>query len=74
MSRNCKVALAVFLSLSANVATMAAGVSVLFVGNSLTQANDLPTDLRLSQRCMLMSMLTRSRPAALSFMIIGGAE
>ena len=73
MSRNCKVALAVFLSLSANVATMAAGVSVLFVGNSLTQANDLPTDLRLSQRCMLMSMLTRSRPAALSFMIIGGA-
>ena len=43
MSRNCKVALAVFLSLSANVATMAAGVSVLFVGNSLTQANDLPT-------------------------------
>jgi len=69
MSRNCKVALAVFLSLSANVATMAAGVSVLFVGNSLTQANDLPTDLRLSQRCMLMSMLTRSRPAALSFMI-----
>src|SRR5436305_14213409 len=43
MSRNCKVALAVFLSLSANAATMAAGVSVLFVGNSLTQANDLPT-------------------------------
>src|SRR5713101_5404684 len=43
MSRNCKVALAVFLWLSANAATMAAGVSVLFVGNSLTQANDLPT-------------------------------
>ena len=43
MSRNCTVALAVFLSLSANAATMAAGVSVLFVGNSLTQANDLPT-------------------------------
>src|SRR5207249_9948647 len=43
MSRNCKVALAVFLSLSANTATMAGGVSVLFVGNSLTQANDLPT-------------------------------
>src|SRR5438046_10657956 len=43
MSRNCKVALALFVSLSANAATMADGVSVLFVGNSLTQANDLPT-------------------------------
>src|SRR5438309_4491878 len=43
MSRNCKVALAIFLSLSANATTMAAGVSVLFIGNSLTQANDLPT-------------------------------
>src|SRR5207245_11245348 len=42
MSRNCNVALAVFLSLSGNAATMAGGVSVLFVGNSLIQANDLP--------------------------------
>src|SRR6266403_3378046 len=42
MCRICKTGFALFLLIAANTA-VAASVSVLFVGNSLTQANDLPT-------------------------------
>ncbi len=42
MPRICKISFAIFLLVAAKIAA-AAGVSVLFVGNSLTQANDLPT-------------------------------
>src|SRR5260370_13261094 len=42
MSRACKLRF-VFFSLLAAKTVAAASVSVLFVGNSITQANDLPT-------------------------------
>jgi len=42
MPRICKISFPIFLLVAAKIAA-AAGVSVLFVGNSLTQANDLPT-------------------------------
>ncbi len=41
MSRACSLVLVIFLSFAAKIGA-AASVSVLFVGNSLTQANDLP--------------------------------
>ena len=43
MCRICKTGFALFLLIAANTGAIAASVSVLFVGNSLTQANDLPT-------------------------------
>src|SRR5205809_6780120 len=42
MPRICKISFAIFLLVAAKIAA-AASVSVLFVGNSLTQASDLPT-------------------------------
>ncbi len=42
MPRICKISFPIFLLVAAKIAA-AASVSVLFVGNSLTQANDLPT-------------------------------
>jgi len=45
MSRICKIGFPIFLLLTARIAT-AATVSVLFVGNSLTQVNDLPTTFK----------------------------
>jgi hypothetical protein len=41
MPRICRISLPIFLLVAAKIAA-AASVSVLFVGNSLTQANDLP--------------------------------
>jgi hypothetical protein len=46
VSRLCTVGLAVFFSLIADSNDAAPSVSILFVGNSLTQANDLPTVLK----------------------------
>src|SRR6266849_3130542 len=43
MSQIYKIAFAIFLSFLAATSPAAPSVSVLFVGNSLTQANDLPT-------------------------------
>src|SRR6266850_2699832 len=43
MYRVCKTGFALFLLIAANTGAIASSVSVLFVGNSLTQANDLPT-------------------------------
>src|SRR3989449_6033415 len=43
MCRICKTGFALFLLIAANTGATAASVSVLFIGNSLTQANDLPT-------------------------------
>jgi len=43
MCRICKTGFALFLLIAANTGAIAASVSVLFIGNSLTQANDLPT-------------------------------
>ena len=43
MSRICNIAFVVLLLLLAGASQGAPSVSVLFVGNSLTQANDLPT-------------------------------
>jgi len=45
MSRICKISFPIFLLLAARIAA-AASVSVLFVGNSLTQVNDLPTTFK----------------------------
>jgi hypothetical protein len=45
MSRICKISFLVFL-LGATKIAAAASVSVLFVGNSLTQVNDLPTTFK----------------------------
>src|SRR5438067_1516270 len=42
MSRICRISFPIFLLLALKIAAVAS-VSVLFVGNSLTQANDLPT-------------------------------
>src|SRR5213080_3130470 len=42
MPRICKISFPIFLLVAAKIAAVA-GVSVLVVGNSLTQANDLPT-------------------------------
>ena len=46
MSRICNIAFVVLLLLLAGASQGAPSVSVLFVGNSLTQANDLPTVLK----------------------------
>ena len=43
MPRFWKIASTLFFLLAAKTGVAAASVSVLFVGNSLTQANDLPT-------------------------------
>lgn len=45
VSRICRISFPIFLMLAAKIAA-AASVSVLFVGNSLTQVNDLPTTFK----------------------------
>ena len=47
MSRICSIAFVVLLSLVGETSPAVPSVSVLFVGNSLTQANDLPTVFKL---------------------------